>query len=48
MVKTVLHGIDLGAALRFRQPFPSGSGKTTLLRCINLPEQPEAGTIKST
>ncbi|MGK7613447.1 ATP-binding cassette domain-containing protein, partial [Salmonella enterica] len=25
---------------------PRGSGKTTLLSCINLLEQPEAGTIK--
>ena len=24
---------------------PSGSGKSTLLRCINLLEQPNAGTI---
>lgn len=44
----MLHGIDLEvkpgevvAAIG-----PSGSGKTTLLRCINLLEQPEAGTIK--
>ena len=25
---------------------PSGSGKTTLLRCLNLLEQPDAGSIK--
>lgn len=46
--QTVLHGIDLevkpGEVVAIIGP--SGSGKTTLLRCINLLEQPEAGTIK--
>lgn len=47
--QTVLHGIDLevkpGEVVAIIGP--SGSGKTTLLRCINLLEQPEAGTIKA-
>lgn len=46
--QTVLHGINLevkeGEVVAIIGP--SGSGKTTLLRCINLLEQPEAGTIK--
>lgn len=46
--QAVLHGIDLevkeGEVVAIIGP--SGSGKTTLLRCINLLEQPEAGTIQ--
>ena len=48
--QTVLHGIDLevqkGEVVAIIGP--SGSGKTTLLRSINLLEQPESGTIRST
>ena len=44
----VLTGIDL--TIRRREVVcvigPSGSGKSTLLRCINLLEQPTAGTIR--
>ena len=43
----VLRGIDL--EVRRREVTcvigPSGSGKSTLLRCVNLLEQPSAGTI---
>jgi polar amino acid transport system ATP-binding protein len=44
----VLRGIDL--TVRRREVTciigPSGSGKSTLLRCVNLLEQPTAGTIR--
>jgi polar amino acid transport system ATP-binding protein len=46
--RPVLKGIDLtvGAGDVVCVIGPSGSGKSTLLRCINLLEQPTAGSIK--
>src|SRR5262249_28088448 len=43
----VLKGIDLDVARGEVVVVmgPSGSGKTTLIRCLNLLEQPEAGTV---
>ena len=46
--REVLKGIDLGVAQGEVVCVigPSGSGKSTLLRCVNLLEQPTAGTIR--
>jgi polar amino acid transport system ATP-binding protein len=46
--REVLKGIDLtvGAGDVVCVIGPSGSGKSTLLRCVNLLEQPTAGSIK--
>jgi polar amino acid transport system ATP-binding protein len=46
--REVLRGIDLtvGAGDVVCVIGPSGSGKSTLLRCVNLLEQPSAGSIK--
>ncbi|TYB43625.1 amino acid ABC transporter ATP-binding protein [Actinomadura chibensis] len=44
----VLRGIDLrvGAGEVVCVIGPSGSGKSTLLRCVNLLEEPSAGTVR--
>ncbi|WP_250574450.1 amino acid ABC transporter ATP-binding protein [Nonomuraea sediminis] len=43
----VLNGVDLDVARGEVVVVmgPSGSGKTTLIRCLNLLEEPEAGTV---
>ncbi|MEV4013425.1 amino acid ABC transporter ATP-binding protein [Nonomuraea angiospora] len=44
----VLKGVDLDVARGEVVVVmgPSGSGKTTLIRCLNLLEEPEAGTVR--